>query len=147
MITKILAATDGSPASNRALALATQLAIQNDASLHLLHVVRKMQVPPELKRMAEVENIDRARSSALEFVADRILSIAEQRATKTGAKVVRTATASGDPATGIIKHAKKNKIDLIVMGTRGLGGVKGLLLGSVSRKLLNTCEINCLIVR
>ena len=72
MITKILAATDGSPASNRALALATQLAIQNGASLHLLHVVRKMQVPPELKRMTEVEDIDRARSSALEFVADRI---------------------------------------------------------------------------
>ena len=64
-----------------------------------------------------------------------------------GVKAVRKATGQGDPATAIAKYAQRNKIDLIVMGTRGLGGVKGMLMGSVSRKVANACNVNLLIVR
>ena len=53
----------------------------------------------------------------------------------------------GDPATAIARYAQRNKIDLIVMGTRGLGNVKGMLMGSVSRKVANACNVNLLIVR
>ncbi len=147
MINSILVATDGSPASNRAVALAAHMAIQHDASLHLLNVIRDMQVPRELQKMARVENIGQARQDVLEFVANQILGDAEHRAKKKGLKKVRKATGQGDPATAVGRYAKRHKIDLIVMGTRGLGRVKGMLMGSVSRKVANFCDVNCLIVR
>ena len=147
MINRILVPTDGSPASLRAVGLASQLAVKHEASLYLLNVIRDMQLPAELRKMAKVENIGTARQDVLEFVAEKILGDAERRAKRKGAKVVRKATGQGDPATAIAKHAQRNKIDLIVMGTRGLGSVKSLLLGSVSRKVANSCDVNLLIVR
>lgn len=123
------------------------MAIKHDASLYLLIVIREMQLPPELKKMAKVENIGQARQDVLDFVAEKILGDAERRAKSKGMKVVRKATGRRDPATAIAKFAQRNKIDLIVMGTRGLGGVKGMLMGSVSRKVANACNVNLLIVR
>jgi nucleotide-binding universal stress UspA family protein len=38
-------------------------------------------------------------------------------------------------------------VDLVVLGTRGLGQVKGMLMGSVSRKVTNLAETSCLIIR
>ena len=147
MVKRILVTTDGSPASNRAVDLAAHMAVKHEASFYLLNVIREMQLPPELKKMAKVENIGSARQDVLEFVAERILGDAERRAKRKGVKAVRKATRQGDPATAIAKYAQRNKIDLIVMGTRGLGGVKGMLMGSVSRKVANACNVNLLIVR
>ena len=147
MIDRILVTTDGSPASNRAIDLAAHMAIKHDASLYLLNVIREMQLPPELKKMAKVENIGQARQDVLDFVADKIIGDAERRAKRKGVKSLRKATGHGDPATAIAKYAQRNKIDLIVMGTRGLGRVKGMLMGSVSRKVANACNVNLLIVR
>lgn len=147
MINRILVPTDGSAASNRALGLAAQLALKHAASLYLLNVVRDMQLPAEVRKMARVENIGSARQDVLEFVAGKILGDAERRAKAKGLKTVRKATGHGDPATAISKYAQRNKIDLIVMGTRGLGSVKGMLMGSVSRKVANACNVNLLIVR
>ena len=60
---------------------------------------------------------------------------------------MQTVIGSGDPATSVIGFAKRRNIDTIVVGTRGLGKVKGLFMGSVSRKIVNNAEANCLIVR
>ena len=147
MLTNILVATDASPASNRAIGLAADLAGKYDATLHLIYAVREMQLPPELKKMAEVEKIAGARSDVLDFVGKKILSDAEARAQKKGAARIKTSLEHGDPATAIMRYAKKRKVDLIVLGTRGLNQVKGMLMGSVSRKVTNLSEISCLIIR
>ncbi len=147
MINRILVPTDGSADSNRAVGLAAELAVKHDAALYLLNVIRDMQLPPELKKMAKVENIGQARQDVLEFVAEKIMGDAERRANRKGVKAVRKATGQGDPGSAISSYAQTNKIDLIVMGTRGLGSVKGMLMGSVSRKVANTCNVNLLIVR
>jgi nucleotide-binding universal stress UspA family protein len=42
---------------------------------------------------------------------------------------------------------KRRHNDLVVLGTRGLNKAQDMLLGSVSRKLLNLCKVNCLVVR
>ena len=49
----------------------------------------------------------------------------------------------GSEAEAILTVTKKNQADLIVMGTRGFGAVKGLLIGSVSRKVihLSACPV------
>ena len=147
MLKNILVATDASPASNRAINIAADLAGKYGATLHLLYAVRDMQLPPELKKMAEVEKIAGARSDVLDFVGQKILGDAESRATKKGATIVKSSLEHGDPATVILRYAKRRKVDLIVLGTRGLGQVKGMLMGSVSRKVTNLSDFSCLIIR
>jgi len=147
MLKNILVATDASPASNRAINLAADMAGKYGATLHLVYAIREMQLPPELKKMAEVEKIAGARSDVLEFVGKKILSDAESRATKKGATSVKSSLEHGDPATVVLRYAKRRKIDLIVLGTRGLGQVQGMLMGSVSRKITNLSDISCLIIR
>jgi nucleotide-binding universal stress UspA family protein len=53
----------------------------------------------------------------------------------------------GDPAGEIIKAAAEHKADLIIMGSRGLGQIGGLILGSVSERVLHGARIPVLIVR
>ena len=53
----------------------------------------------------------------------------------------------GDPAQEILKFAKNRKVDMIVMGKGGQGIIKGLLLGSVSRKVCNLAECACVTVK
>jgi len=143
----VLVATDGSEPSQRAVARAAQLASVEGQPLYILNVIRDMQFPQALSRMAEVERLVGTRTDVLNYVAQKILSEAKQDAKKKGAKTVEVMTASGDPATQIVDAARAKGVDLIVMGTRGLGGVAGALLGSVSRKVSNIAEQNVLIVR
>ena len=147
MLKNILVATDGSPAANRAVDLAADMAAKYKCSLSILYVVRHMQLPPELLKMAQVERLSVREADILKFLADKVLTSAAERAKKKGAKPVRTSLGEGDPATAIINRAKRGKADLIVMGTRGLGKVKETFLGSVSRKVCNLSQMNCLTVR
>ncbi len=147
MIKKILVATDASAASNRAVSEAAYLAAKHEAELLILHVIRDMQLPSQMKKVPELEAFTNKREDILRQVAENILSEAEQKAKIDGARKIQTAIGSGDPATSVIGFAKRRNIDMIVLGTRGLGKVKGLFMGSVSRKIVNNAEANCLIVR
>ena len=147
MMNSILVATDASPASNRAVDVAADLAKQYGASLTILYVVRLMQLPPELRKMAKVEKIAEREADVFQYLAEQVLGTAVQRAQKVGAIKVSKAGGEGDPATVIIKQAKQRKADRIVRGTRGLGKVKEAFLGSVSRKVCNLSQVNCLTVR
>ena len=73
MLNAILVATDASPVSNRAINMAADLASRYGARLHIIHVVRDMQLPHSIQRMAEVEKIVGAREDVLLYVADKIL--------------------------------------------------------------------------
>jgi nucleotide-binding universal stress UspA family protein len=147
MIKKILVATDASAASNRAISMAAYMAACHDAELLIIHVIRDMQLPAQMKQAPELEAFANTREDILRQVAETILSEAETRAKNDGAKKVQTAIGSGDPASSIIGFATRRKIDTIVIGTRGLGKAKGVLLGSVSRKITNNAEVNCMVVR
>ena len=147
MLKSILVATDASPAANRALSLAIEIAVKHDATLEIVYVIRDLQLPAKLRAMAEVENMASARGDVLMFVAEQVLRDACDRAKASGVGEVRTYVGKGDPAGAIIAQAKRRKSDLIVIGTRGLSGTKGALLGSVSRKVANLCKMNCLIAR
>ena len=152
MINRILVATDASAASNRALKMAVQLAEQYSAELLIIHVIRDMQIPFEIKEIPELESrkfesFNNARENIMRKIAETILRAAKEKAEKAGATKVKTAIGTGDPATSILDFAKRSEIDMIVIGTRGLGKLKGTVLGSVSRKVTNNAETSCLIVR
>ena len=147
MIKSILVATDASPAANRALALAIEMAVKHEAPLEIVYVIRDLQLPDELRDMAEVKSMAGARGDVLMFVAEQVLSDARERARAGGVGEVGTYVGKGDPAGAIIAQARRRQSDLIVLGTRGLSKTEGALLGSVSRKVANLCKMNCLIVR
>ena len=147
MINKILVATDASAASSRAVTFAANLAVQHESELLIVNVIRDMQLPQELRDDPDFESFYNTRDELMREAADRILKQARKLARKQGALNVQTAIGSGDPATSVAGFARRRKIDLIVVGTRGLSKTKTVWMGSVSRKLLDLTEINCLVVR
>ena len=152
MIKSILVATDASAASNRALKMAAQFAEQHNAEMLIIHVIRDMQIPFEIKEIPELESkkfdsFNDAREDIMRKIAESVLRKAKEKAEKAGAKKVQTAIGTGDPATSILGFAKRRKMEMIVIGTRGLGKLKGTIMGSVSRKVTNNAETSCLIVR
>jgi len=147
MMKKILVATDASAASNRAVVFAARLAVQHEAELLILNVIRDMQLPEALKEDPQFESFYNARDELMREAADRILKDARRQAKKEGANQLQTAIGSGDPATSVAGFARRRKIDLIIVGTRGQSKSKSSWMGSVSRKLLDLSEVNCLVVR
>ncbi len=147
MFKNILVAIDGSTASTSALETACELSEKFGAGLHLLHVVREMQVPLNPGLMEEYEKLQRQRHDLLKSAGEQLLNQAKRVAESKSIDSVESDIGSGDPATAIVKYAAKNQIDLIVIGSRGLGQVESMLLGSVSRKVSNTTKANCLIIK
>ncbi len=147
MINKILVATDASPASARAVSMAAQMAVIHEAELLILNVIRDMQLPAELKQAPEFEAFYDARDELMRQISDKILNEAKKKAEKSGARNIQTAIGSGDPATSVAGFAKRRQIDLIVVGTRGLSKQAASSMGSVSRKLLDLTDVNCLVIR
>ncbi|RLC55874.1 MAG: hypothetical protein DRI30_06810 [Chloroflexi bacterium] len=132
--------------------MAVQFAGQHNAELLIVHVIRDMQIPFETKEIPELEfnkfeAFSDAREEVMRKVAESVLRTAKEKAEKAGAEKVETAIGTGDPATSILDFARRRKVDMIVIGTRGLGKLKGTILGSVSRKITNNAETSCLIVR
>ncbi len=152
MINRILVATDASAASNRALEMAVQFAGQHNAELLIVNVIRDMQIPFDIKEIPELEfnkfeAFNDAREEVMRKIAESVLRTAKEKAEKAGAKKVQTGIGTGDPATSILDFAKRRKVDMIVVGTRGQGKLKSAVLGSVSRKIINNAETSCLVVR
>ncbi len=146
MIGKVLAAVDGSEAAWRALDFACDLAGKYGAVLVLVSVAPTLEVPEALKRFAEVEHIEARPADIYQTILENMLKSLRQKAQDAGVKEVRTRVEFGDPAKRILATAKDEQADVIVMGSRGLGELKGLLLGSVSHKVASLAPCACVTV-
>ena len=138
MFGNILLAFDGSDCSNKALAYARNLAEQYGAALWLIHVFPHTS---DLLGYEDFEKLFAKRKSAGQVVLDDAL----QKLDKSNIDV-RTELLEGPEAESILKAAQSSQADLIVMGTRGLGAVKGLLVGSVSRKVIHYADCPVMVV-
>ena len=148
MLNKILLATDGSANSRKALAFSVEMASRYDAQLYVLHVVPKMEIPLEVIEYLSAEEIDDSPASFyLEKIGQKIIQQSESECKLTGCDNVHTVVLRGDPADTIIEFAKDKQMDIIVLGSRGFRGIKGKLLGSVSRKVSHAAECSCIIVK
>ncbi len=143
----ILVAIDGSKSSTNALQAAAELSVKFGAELHILHVVRDMQVPLNPGLMEAYEKLQRQRHDVLGSAGEQLINQAKRSVEARGIDAIKTDIGSGDPASAIVDYAVGNKIDLIVIGSRGLGQVKGMLMGSVSRKVSNITKAACLIIK
>lgn len=140
---KILLPVDGSENAFRAIELACKLASTADELL-LLNVVGRGELPEELKRYAQVEHIEGPPAWQYEqLVASEMLSAALERVRALGMQNYDTFVRSGDVAKTINAVAEETGAGLIVMGSRGLGSLKGLAFGSVSQKVCHgaPCQV------
>ena len=175
MIGKILLAYDGSENGRRALNVAAELSRKLEADLTIVHVLMHGRPASELVRMAEIEHlVKQVQESGLPgftprgvgayemldmtgpngqsqrviaAIGDQLVSFAEDRANELGARHVTTFVRSGDYADEIIEAAKAQGADMIVIGSRGLGTVRGTVLGSVSQKVLHHATQTVVTVR
>lgn len=142
MFNQILVALDGSDHAYKALDIASDIAQKYEATVLLLYVITKQSVPPILGRRSAETAIEVNRKLGAE-VAENVLRKGKKRAKKNGLVSIQTATVEGYPAKAIVKFANKKGIDLIVMGTRGLTGLKNLVMGGVTHKViaLSKCPV------
>jgi nucleotide-binding universal stress UspA family protein len=147
---RILVAVDGSEGSRRASEVAVDLAERFKSELYVLHVFRGY---PEYMSMfpnaptPSGETIDAfeayAKKAALEVVG-RAVSMAERKNVRVKPQTSETV---GSVVQAITDYATGEKIDLIVMGTRGMGGFKKMLVGSVSSGVVTHADCPVLVVR
>jgi nucleotide-binding universal stress UspA family protein len=137
MFKKILVAIDGSTYSQLALPAAIDVASKYDSEILVLHVSEH----------------DRGRAAVftLETPAEATMMVGKgvRRAREAGitAKGQLKDVAVGHVAKAIVETAEANAIDLIVMGSRGLSDVQGLMLGSVTHKVMQIADVPVLVVR
>jgi nucleotide-binding universal stress UspA family protein len=149
MFRRILVAVDGSTHAMRAAVAAIDIAHQYGSALEVITVVKKpsTEISEQLRHYMEVENIPATLEEMVDRRSQEILTQVEEHARKKGLFDVRKIAKPGQPARTIVDHAKQTGADLIVMGSRGLGDIEGLLLGSVSHKVSALAECSCLTVR
>jgi nucleotide-binding universal stress UspA family protein len=150
MIKNILVPVDGSPHAGAAVDFASDIARTYGAKVTLLHVIgvtAGVHVPPEMRESAEAENIRVTTAGLLRSIAEEILNAADERARGQGVEQLEAVIEVGDPGDRIVAYAKDHGVDLIAMGGRGLGDVAGLLLGSVSHKVVHLAECPCVTVK
>jgi nucleotide-binding universal stress UspA family protein len=150
MFAHLLVPVDGSEHAGRAVDVACALAKSEGAKLTLLHVMSQTgrdRVPPELETFSEIEQVKVTERDLIERVGREILTRAQRRAADNGIAQCNALMEHGDPAACIVEHASKDGVDLIVMGRRGLGDLRGLMLGSVSHKVGHATDCSCLTVK
>ena len=146
MIKKILVALDGSKSANCALDLALDVAEKYSVSILLVSVFNPylQRLRPSYLTMEDIQ-------PCLEKQKDHhkeILSEALKKANRLKPNInISTELKEGRPVDKIIETAKEGNVDLIVMGSRGLGGITQLLLGSVSDRVADHAPCAVLIVK
>lgn len=176
MITNIIVPTDGSDHADKACALAGDIASKYGASVTILHVLLSDFSLDQVQKLAKALGADKALLTEIDrlielpmetiaFGGDTVpvmLPVPPEVLTKVGELVTAAARKTvaekgvdniavqivgGRPADAIIDAADRVKADMIVMGSRGFGDLKGLLMGSVSHKVSNQSSVTCITVK
>ena len=147
MYKKILVGLDGSVHGMQAAQAAVELAKLTGAELHLLTVTRPYKVSPKLRQFLEAENLLGEPKYVMDDMTNGIVAEARELAVEAGLEQVKTMVREGKPARALLEYAKGNGIDLIVVGSRGVGELDTALLGSVSQKVSLLSECTVMIVR
>ncbi|WP_163558865.1 universal stress protein [Halomonas sp. NO4] len=146
MFHTILVPVDGSEHSKKALTVACQLARQSNATLHILHIPEELAHETTLVWGIGAIALEASREDR-ERTGRQIVDRAAEDARQQGATQVETLIGQGDPARTIVSEARKSGADAIVMGSRGLSDLKGLVVGSVSHKVSHAATCTVITVR
>lgn len=142
MFNKILVAIDGSKMSDKVLKVAIQFAKEQGAELTLIHVAKDLVIPPTMvvtdyeKILAEMRNAGMA-----------LLGEAQHKLELEGVKAGVLFKQGSSISRLIVQVAQEQQVNLIIIGSRGLGNIKGIMLGGVSQKVAQLSECPVLLVK
>ncbi len=141
-IRNIVVGIDFSDSSNRALDQAVFLAKSSGAKLHLVHAYR---LPIQVESMYGI-SIPADLGLSIRDAAARKLEKSRARVADSGLEADCHLIDSG-AAEAVVAAAEKIGADLIAVGTRGLTGIKHVLMGSVAERVAHTAHCSVLVVR
>jgi nucleotide-binding universal stress UspA family protein len=143
--TKILLATDGSKEARQAAQAAAELSKDTGSDVHVAYVLPS---PRELRGhhvySAEVMKsvLEQAEGEANSFLEEQAEQVRES-----GGKVAETHLETGQPDKEIVRLSEELGAGTIVIGSRGLGGVRRSLMGSVSESVVRHAHCPVFVVR
>jgi nucleotide-binding universal stress UspA family protein len=137
---RILVGIDGSEYARQAFEVAIGLAAGTSAELYVIIVVQPIQLIGTRRQVRE------SLMSFYEKEAHRLSAEYGALAKRRGVNI-KAIIARGNPAKEILSAADNNGVDMIVVGSRGLGGIKGLLLGSVSNAVVQNSKMPVMVVK
>lgn len=141
---KILVPIDGSKNSFAALAHAIALAGNVGAELHILYVMALSQQVPLAPQISghkiPVFTVDKPEDFAKTIIDAAVANVPET-------VNVKTHVEKGAPAIVIEEFAEQYAFDMIVIGSRGLGAISGLILGSVSSYVVHRVSCPVLVIK
>jgi nucleotide-binding universal stress UspA family protein len=145
-ISKILVAVDGSDPSFNASTYAIDFAKRNGAELIILYIVSPVPYSQfeyaNIGRMKEIESIEMEK--AQREVVDKV----KQKATENNVSVkTEVLIKYTSVVKEIVEYAEDNKVDMIVIGSRGVTGLKKILLGSVANGVVTYSHCPVLVVK
>jgi nucleotide-binding universal stress UspA family protein len=141
VFTNVLVPVDGSENSYRALDAALLLSEKLGSNITAVNVMEQVPITH-----IESEKLLSELLKAYRKENQEILSKCSKNATEKGLSI-KTLLLQGNPASVILDYSKKEKFDLVIMGSRGLGKFKQLILGSVSSKIVHHSPCAVLLIR
>lgn len=149
VIKKMLVAVDGSKAAAKALNFALNLADKFNTEVHIVSVVPPVtSIIPRFTTVTLPGTFYTSLINEMEKKLKTILSNALKGAREKKIKLkISTRLLKGHPADRIVQTAKEEGFDIIVVGSRGLSGVRELFLGSVSDRIADNATCPVLIVK
>lgn len=137
-IQRILVPIDGSAHSSQAVLSAIQIAEKFAAAIYFLHVKAIHTAGDDVYLVDDV-------LSANDQIAQSIIQSTMQKVPQEISSYSRILY--GHPAKTILTYANEINADLLIMGSRGLGKIKSIVLGSVSQEVLNQIKIPVMICK
>ncbi|SDJ36287.1 universal stress protein [Salimicrobium halophilum] len=145
MTKKILVAYDGSDLSKQAVQEAKKQAC--DAPEKEIHVISVVNTTGPVTNATMAEAVGKELAERFETEMEALKTELETDDSITVKTEIKVGEAEGNPGEKICAYAEEHDVDLIVLGSRGLGGVRKFLLGSVSNNVVQKATKPVLIIK
>jgi nucleotide-binding universal stress UspA family protein len=153
--TKILLATDGSSEAELATQTAVDLARMSDSELHMVYVDDYSSIPLLYSEAADQEGVapmwdpilEKDLEGSSEQRSRELLDAEVERVRSAGGTVAQAHLMVGEVARQIVELAEDLRAGLIVMGSRGRGGIRRALMGSVSDSVVRHAHCPIMVMR
>jgi len=142
---RILWPTDFSELAAKALDYARDLREVFGAELHVVHVCEPLIIPPPDFPSLSEETLNLAHTKVLESASTQLRRAVDQFSKEDSS--VKCVILSGNPWVEICNYAKSFGVDLIVIATHGLTGLKHILMGSVAERVVQHATCPVLVVK
>ena len=142
---KILVAVDGSPTADKGLREAIRVAESGASALVVLHVVNEFHAYYAMEGAGLGADVRERLRTAGRGILEKAGALAARR--RVDAKLVMREISGGPAARAIVHEAKKQRADLIVLGTHGRRGMTRLVMGSDAEEVVRSSPVPVLLVR